>query len=106
MPEPRGTVVQAVLSPAFHPALRAWFYCQYFLFALLWLVFSVLFIGLCETWWFLAGVLLRRTNLGAPWLSNPWWCFSVYFVGQICVSGLKVSDSVCCLLVSTSLPLP
>lgn len=26
--------------------------------------------GLCEAWWFLAGLLLKHADLGAPWLSN------------------------------------
>lgn len=93
------TQVTGVQTAALHslpPALRAQLCCQYFLSALLWLVCSGLLIGFCETRWFLAGVLLNRADLGAPWLSNPWRCFPVCSsAGQICVSRLKFND---CLL--------
>lgn len=91
---PRVAGVQAMLAKTSHQLLRAWLYCQYFLFALLWLVCTVLLIGLCETRWFLAGVLLKHAGLETCWLSNHWQCFSVCsLAGHICVSRLKFSDS-------------
>ena len=47
--------------------------CQDFLCALLWPVCSLLLIGLCVTWGFLAG-FAERCCLGALCLSKPWCC--------------------------------
>lgn len=54
--------------------------CQDFLCALLWPVCSMLLIGLCVTWGFLAG-FAETCCLGALCLSKPWCCPPHGFVG-------------------------
>lgn len=69
-PELRVAGVQPSVPHTLPAALGGCLSGQYFLFAFLLLVYSVLLIELCETKWFLSGVLLNQADFGEPWLSN------------------------------------